>query len=788
MSCSTVQFVLMFTLCAILFGASILPAAERTPLQQAEELLRDRAYAAAAARLQPLAAAPSAHQDEACFLLGNALLLQGHAEAARTWYEKIYTEFPQSPWTPKAKFKAAECATKLKQFDHAAAIYADEITRLVAPARKAEIAQVYLQFAADYFSGAWVKRQNPAGQATRPDYDRAKTFYQLALQMEIGAANAAELRLQIARCDLELGNYLDAITTLTALLQAEITDATRIPALSYLGQAYLRQGDMLQARKTLHDFIDRYPDDALAADAAFFVSRTYGLPTPASLEALELGVHSLQEFLERYPDHHRAAQAEYEIGLAEYHFGRADDAAAAFRSYIERHADDLAPDAANAALVTQSTPPDLITASDGLALARYYLGKIYQQQRKFQDALSVWQTYLQQHSAHQLWSEVQREMLDTEFLIAADLFERTEYAPARAAWEQFLTTHPLDQRNPDIMYQIGATFVKQAQYDDALAQWTRAVSKYPATEAASQAQFAIGNLLETKLLKFPAAFAAYQKVTWGSFAAQAQERLQQMQAKQLAVITERVFRAAETPTLKVTTRNIAKLTFKMYKVDLETYFRKMHTTDGLDQLDIALIDPDQTWPETISNYEPYRAVEQQFPMQFTAPGAYLVTCAEETEAGSGGYEATTFVLVSDLDIIFKTTKQDTLILAQNMRTGAAYPGVKLLLSDGQKIFAESVTQADGVFHQAFPELKDRADLRVFAYDGQHYAATTLALGDLRYVAGLTARGYIYTDRPAYRPGQTVHVKGILRAVDAQGNFRVPAASETQRYDVQILNA
>ena len=451
-----------------------------------------------------------------------------------------------------------------------------------------------------------------------------------------------------------------------------------------------------------------------------------------------------------------------------------------------------------------------------LAQARYMLGNVYQQQRKFDEAIRVWTEFLQKYQADQRWNDVQRLIIDTEYLIADKLFREKAYQEARTAWEGFLNTYPLDQRNPEIMFRIGETFVKEAEeptpgpkptpgpsqegkktelYQQAIGQWQRTVSKYPGTESASRAQYEIGRLFETRLLKFEEAFDAYKQVTWGSYMAQAQERLRIMQAKRLTVLTERAFRSNEPPALKVTTRNIESLTLKMYKVDLETYFRKMQTTAGIDDLDIALIDPDQTWQESIQEYERFREFEQDITMPFTAPGAYLVTCSEENvAAGDTGYEATTLVLITDLDIIVKSTKQDLLVFAQNMSTGDVYPGVTLLLSDGAKIFTEKRTGEDGVFHAPFEELKDLPDLRVFAFDGKHYAANTLDISQLQYVVGLQSRGYLYTDRPAYRPGQEVNIRGIVREVDEQGVLRVPGkptpapSQEGNMYQLSVLSS
>ena len=100
-----------------------------------------------------------------------------------------------------------------------------------------------------------------------------------------------------------------------------------------------------------------------------------------------------------------------------------------------------------------------------------------------------------------------------------------------------------------------------------------------------------------------------------------------------------------------------------------------------------------------------------------------------------------------------------------MRTGQPVPGVTLLISDGSEVFAEVVTGKDGVLQRRDDQLKQSSDLRVFAIHEGHMATSVTSLDGLDFATGLAARGYLYTDRPAYRPGQLVNIRGIVRLVE-----------------------
>ncbi len=96
-----------------------------------------------------------------------------------------------------------------------------------------------------------------------------------------------------------------------------------------------------------------------------------------------------------------------------------------------------------------------------------------------------------------------------------------------------------------------------------------------------------------------------------------------------------------------------------------------------------------------------------------------------------------------------------------MCTGKPWPGTKLLISNGKEILAEATTGADGIFQQTFGQLREAVDVRVLAVADGHTASNVVDLKGMSVAQGLSDKGYIYTDRPLYRAGQRVFVRGCI---------------------------
>lgn len=732
-----------------------------------------------------------ADPDYLLYLKGRAHAELGQSDEAIATFTRLEKTFPKSPWYSRSRFGQASVLSQKRNYKEAGAIYQIESERLLSSGRRDELTRIYLEFADRYFDGC--PAVGPKAKQD-PDYSQAINYYQQALQLRPGKDLQHKIELRIARCHQELKQFNEAIAAYQKFLanygSANSAKANPVsPQLSaearfHLGQTQLDAGQSAEARKTWQDFladpVSKAQAGELVAIVNFRLARTFGIPAPPTIGDLELGVEVLDSFVKTYPKHPLATEANYNQAQSYLHHGRHDQAIQVLNSMIEN---------------------PLYAKAPQVARAWNLLGQSYAAQRKFDEAIAAWRTFLERYPADQEWSQVQRVIIDTEYAAADDLRTKKEFANARKAWDTFLNKYPLDPRAAGILFQFG-----QMQFDEAVgllgsvqkpeelapaqraqvnlllnqaqSDWQRLVSKYPGTNEASRAALMIGITLEEKLGNLPQAVEAYKKVEGESQAA-AQQRLTVLTSPQLEVVTERKFRSSEKPFIRVATRNLKSVAVKLYRVDLTDYFRKLHLASGVESLDIALIDPDQSFEYVIPHYQDYQKSNESITIPVEGAGVTAVTVSSDK------HEATTMVVVSDIDVIVKSSRNELFVFAENMLTGKPAADVQLLASDGTKVFAELVTGKDGVLQKSFDELKTISDLRVFAFQGEHAASSQISLEGLQFAVGLVAKGYMYTDRPAYRAGQLVNLKGIIRWVsNDQYTYKTGEKYQLDIYDPQ----
>ncbi|WP_074310399.1 MG2 domain-containing protein [Singulisphaera sp. GP187] len=730
--------------------AAVEPAAPVLPAELVAAMQEGR-FADAGTTLTALAEKATTDEERAYYALirGVAERLGGQGETARRVLAAALEAAPQGPWAAKLRAELAAAELAAGHPDAAEALARAEAESLLAGARKDRLAEVYHAFAR-----ALLKPSDPV---TPADPNGAYDLLVQARGLAKGEALHASLLLSMARASQAAGNHPRAIQDLQLYLKESPKGPDRAEARYRLGEAQRNTGQALAARLTWADLARELAasgkplskgDDEYRARALYGVALTHGVPNPPNDASLNLGVAALKRFLAEYPANPLAVGAAYQVGASYLARGKGQEALEALKAFLNEEGFRAETDEAKRDLARL------------LMTATYQVGQVLQGQEKFDEAIAAWRGYLAKFPDGPQSADAQRAILDTQLLTAAEHLRHGRYAEARAAWRAFATVNPLDARVPQLLYEIGESSVAEKQYDDAIAAWAPLLSKFPASEPAAHAQFRIATIFEDEKGDPEAAIERYKKVVVEPWRARALERIGVMEAKALTIVTPRAFRSGERAKLKVSTRNLESLTFTAYKLDAEAYFRKKHVLGGVESLDISLVQPDAEWTLTVPGYAKYKPIEKEFELEkVKIPGIYVVKVTDEKSL-----QATTLVIGSDLEAIVKTSNEQVLVFAQDVPTGKGRAGARVIIADGEEVILEAKTGADGVLLKTWDKPRQPgSQLHYLVLDGPSAAGSGLGVPE-KVAQGLTARAYLYTDRPAYRPGQQVAIRGVVREV------------------------
>ena len=785
-----------------------------SPVETARSALRVHDFA----RVDQILAQPEG--PEGWYLRALARHLSDRHEAAIA--DAIEAESAgEAPWLRRARFLRAACATALRRHEEAAHIYEEEAARLLSGDRKAEMADVYVRIAEEL-------SLLPAPgdlDAPKPDYGKAATFYERALELELPHALRAEFEFRRARMVQLQGDAPRAADFYRKLLESwdpawremlslgplpedlpAMDPPRRLLVRYFLALAEMARGDARAARNLAEEAADS-GDGELAARALLLVAQSHGFPESPDADAWAAAARAARSFLERFPEHREAVETAFRIAKADMHVQRSEEAVRDLESFLATEGfrlTDTVETRPESLLLALSTPRDKPISSRArypeLAHeARFLLGDVHLSRKEYDEARSAWSRYLADYPNGPRWADAQQRILEARYLEGLDRVADEDYDAARTVWDAFLTEHPLDGRAQRIMYVYGRIdYQKAVDAEEALedagegtpaqaeesagrvrllwektvATWEQLVAKYPGSEESSLAQWEIGRIYEEKLGRLDDALAAYRKLDWGSRADRARTRVDEMTRKSLEVITPHTFRSDETPGVDLKTRNVEKVTARLYHLDLEEFFRKTHGITDINALDLPLIDPDEEWEVEIAGYAQFLPATTRVDLPVKGPGVWAVS------VGDDDMEATALVVCSDLDIIAKASRKQVLVFTQDMRRGAALEGTEVFVSDSARVILEGVANADGVYIDGHDRLKEVPNIRVFARQGDHVAAAFVNLDGLGVSRGLTPRGYVYTDRPAYLPGAEVGIKAVLRTVEGESYAVEPGVEYT----------
>jgi len=714
-------------------------------------------------------------------------------------YQRVESEHSGSIWATKARFRRADLHRRLGQWAAAERIWEDAARSLRAEDRQGELAAVYLEIADELSTEPG--DDQPSDQAL--DYRRAAAIYLQVLQLEAPAVDREKARFRYAWCFQQLGDWAMAAQTYLEYLDEFDPGGQRVFEARYRrGNALMLTGKGGEARLVFEDLVavlassfagegehaplvggataeQRSAWQELAGDAAFAIANTFGEDDAEARRAIT----ALERFLAAHPAHPKAADAAFAIADRAFRRGWDEEAVASFDAFLER------PERAGASHDEAEQLAQLRQS------ATFRKGQVLQRQERYAEAIAVYSHYTRVFPNGPDWAAAQQGIVEAEYLIGSSLRQQGEWARAREAWQAFLGNHPLDGRAALTMQAIGELYVEEAkeaaetgegeasaQVEErrrqllraAIGEWRKLREKYPRTNEASLAVYRTGELYETELLELEEAIQAYRDCDFGSMADEARMRLVVMTRPHLAVRTPRSWRSDEAAALTLDTRNIDSVQVQVYPLDLEAYFRKHLTHTRIEDLDLDLIAPELEYEFAIEGAADYLPLEKQIELPVEGPGVWAVAVS------AGKHRATTLVVRSDVDVILKSSRREVFVYAQDMRRHEPAAGVSVLLAlpgaDGAAEFHELKTAEDGVARLELDRLREVDWLRMFAARDGHCAARGLGLGGLSLASGLSARGLVYTDRPAYRPGSQVSWRAVMRHVE-DGSYAVREGSE-----------
>ena len=693
------------------------------------------------------------------YLESVALAREGRQDSALAALERFQGEYPESALSRKARFLSAELLTGSRRFEEAERLVEELARELRDSARQSQLALALVEQADALATSKGAKIPD-----AQTDYPRASELYAQALTLEVDTNLRRRVLAAAASAASKQGDRAGAISYWQELLKDDgIGDEARSRAQLALGQELVAANRSVEGRRTLEDLERRLAQtgdaDASLADARLALAEAWGKATPLPID---LVVGAYDRFTTEHPSDPRVFPARLDAATFLQESGRSAQAAVRMRD-LHR---------ANSAPHDSWSDAQRAAAKSAQIEALFQLASIQQGQQDYASARRSFEDYTTRYPNGPRWSASQQAIADCARLLGYAMREKQDWDAAQSAWESFLSAWPLAPQAPQLHFDIADLESYRARAheeagQDAQASWRAAAERlqsvadrFPDQAIAGRALLRLGQIREEHLANLEGAVEAYRSAT--ATAPEAAKLLERLLKPALEITTERSARSGEDARVLVRSRNHESLDVRVYKLDLEAYFRKHQTHTRIEDLDLDLIAPAKRFDLPFVDYAPYLALETTIDLPVDGPGVWAVAVSAGTQ------RSTTLVVRSDIEILVKASRDEAFVWAVHAPSDVPAEGVRLLVasssSTGAPSFNEALTDAQGLAR--IPYTGRPKDLAVLAVGGDHYAADGLSLIGSTTFQERSPRGIVYSDRSAYRPGDTVHWRALHR--DAEG--------------------
>lgn len=337
------------------------------------------------------------------------------------------------------------------------------------------------------------------------------------------------------------------------------------------------------------------------------------------------------------------------------------------------------------------------------------------------------------------------------------------------------------QRVPDEFEEALSAGRQTNWYDDALFYYAEWMNSYGSIKPLAdgqwqqQADYAKALELYTRLTR---EFAKGET----RYFDQAQAQIKSITEPTLAVQVSNIFLPGSEVQFALNARNLRRVDFALYKFDMARDVRFSRTSQA-DEGDVdgeswiqklPITGPAvKSWSKTFDEVEPHQPYYKEERVTGRLPaGAYLL------EAKSGSLTSREVLLVNDATLVLKTSLKQTLLFFADAITGAPIANANVVLWES---FYQNdkwrwrrlpgTTNADGLAHFTLHNFSTSSNLfATAAYNDRQAYAAAYAYGQNQDEGW---RIYAFTDRPAYRPKETMQWKFIARRL-GNGAYSTPA--------------
>ena len=245
------------------------------------------------------------------------------------------------------------------------------------------------------------------------------------------------------------------------------------------------------------------------------------------------------------------------------------------------------------------------------------------------------------------------------------------------------------------------------------------------------------------------------------------------------------FTSADEPVFYIQAVNVPSVSITLGEVPPEDFF-PLFEADAYDLRENYQPKNPHSWREYLQNEE---NKSESFGIALApdgeglTPGFYSLLL---WKTGKEGSESPNYLVASNVNLVFKFSATDALVWATDLDTDAYLVGqpVTIYAEDGS-ILAEGTTDEQGMWRGEIPVREDPYE-NIYAMLGKpgdpdfgfsasawgnHFSPWDFNLSEDTRPPHTEV--YLYTDRPIYRPGQTVYFRAIMREV-YDGRYSAPA--------------